>query len=845
MDHKIVSFAKKAITVVAKQLLYYLSKDGFRRRVRYTRNYKHSKIRRHMILYESFHGASMNDSPYAIFKHLVHDPRFKGYTHVWALNKTENNLYFEKYSNYKNVKFVQVNSRQYIRSLTRAKYLINSVTFPPYFQKKPGQIYVNTWHGTPLKTLGKDMHGAVSQLKNIQRNFLHSDFIISPNAYTTEVIANAHDLKGIYSGKIIEEGYPRIDQIRNTERNQFFNKILSKVVNVDKNKKTILYAPTWRGSVNHVTDIKTTIAGYIKDLYDKMPEQYQLILKVHSLIYKYIEDDEFLAKICVPNWVDTDELLTNVDLLITDYSSIFFDYLVTDKPIIFFNYDEEEYVRERGVYLDLNTLPGPRCYTIDQVIDAISKQSFDRYREKYQNYKRRFCSNDLNNCTEKYIDAIFYHQFKNKKVKSIEDRKKNLLMYCGGFLNNGITSSAINLSYNLDYEKYNLIVIDKGNYTDESEANIRRLHPNAKRLYRVGGINTTMTEWFFHLYTTSRGFNPRIHKLFHPETIYKRELRRMTGETTRIDIAIDFSGYVPFWTAVLGYSDVRYKSIYQHNDMYAETQKVINGRLKHKKRLSVVFSLYRFFDKVISVGKETRNLNAENLKIYVDPDKIVYVPNSINSEAILESVKNDPTIIEKYKETNYMLLEKTVGNGLISLKGIELPEQDAITFVTMGRLSPEKDQAKLIRAFSAVQKKYPDLKMKLYIIGSGVLETALKQLVARLNVEHVIFTGQLRHPFRLIRYCSCFVLSSNHEGQPMVLLETMVMDKPIIATDIPGSRSVLSGNYGKLVPNSVEGLADGMNAFIQNGEIKRCTFDYKKYNQRAMDLFYRLSCGAE
>lgn len=839
---RFADYLRRFLKVVAKQQLYYLTRDDFRRRVRYTRYFKKTKIKNNMILYESFHGAAINDNPYAIFKYIIKDPQFQKYVHVWVLNDDEGNLYAEKYRKYHNVTFVKVNSRRYLKYLTEAKYLINSVTFPPYFQKKKGQIYVNTWHGTPLKTLGKDMKGDVSQLKNIQRNFLHADFILSPNEFTTKVIAESHDLIGIFGGKFIEEGYPRIDQIRNTDKDDFFDHILSKVVNLKKNKKTVLYAPTWRGEVNDVADLKDTITEHIKELYKKMPEQYQLILKVHSLIYKYIQDDDYLEKICIPNWVDTNELMTNVDVIVTDYSSIFFDFLVTGKPIIFFNYDEKEYVRERGIYLDLNSLPGPRCFSIDEVIQALT-QPVDKYKEAYHRYKQRFCSNDLSNCTQKYVDAIFNNDFSGKNIRSFTDHRKNILMYCGGFLNNGITSSAINLSYNIDYSRFNLIVIDKGKYNEESEANIRRLDPRAKILYRVGGINTTLSEWYIHGYSVSKGNNSFVDRVFKPQKIYQREIHRLLGIQTRVDVAIDFSGYVPFWTLLMGYGKFSYKSIYQHNDMLAETKKVINGRLKHEKALGTIFTLYKFFDRIISVGKETRKLNAENLKGYVDPGKIVYVPNSINSQAILDSVNGRSLPIERYENKEYMLTEKIIENGIISIKGIRMPQKSDINFVTMGRLSPEKDQSKLIRAFDIVERRYSDKPIKLYIIGSGVLEQPLKRLAESLNPQNIFFTGQLADPYRLINECSCFVLSSNHEGQPMVLLEAMVMGKPIISTDIAGSRSVLGNTYGKLVANSVEGLVKGMSDFINNDGMQHNKFDYKIYNKQAMELFYQFACG--
>lgn len=293
--------------------------------------------------------------------------------------------------------------------------------------------------------------------------------------------------------------------------------------------------------------------------------------------------------------------------------------------------------------------------------------------------------------------------------------------------------------------------------------------------------------------------------------------------------------------------------------MLAETEKIINGKYKHKRKLGIVFSLYKCFNKIVSVAKHTRDLNAENLAHYVDANKMVYVHNSLNVEKIIDSVENHGFSIESYEGQDH-IIQKEEKPGIFSMKGIRLPKHNEINFVNMGRLSPEKDQEKLIKAFSQLINKYKNLKMKLYIIGDGILKETLSDLVETLGVEEsVIFTGQMKNPFFLINKADCFVLSSNHEGQPMVLLETLVLNKPIIATDIAGSRSILEDGYGTLAPNNVDGLFSEMEKFVlDNSEDKGSTlnkdlnynrrfkrFNYEDYNQQAMKMFYREVCSEE
>jgi CDP-glycerol glycerophosphotransferase (TagB/SpsB family) len=86
----------------------------------------------------------------------------------------------------------------------------------PYFIKQPNQIYTNTWHGTPLKTLGLDIinHGQ-NDHKNIQRNLLATDYLMMPNKFTADKLLTSHHLNGIFPGKVFDTGNPRMDLNRN------------------------------------------------------------------------------------------------------------------------------------------------------------------------------------------------------------------------------------------------------------------------------------------------------------------------------------------------------------------------------------------------------------------------------------------------------------------------------------------------------------------------------------------------------------------------------------------------------------------------------------------------------
>ncbi|EIT86278.1 putative glycosyltransferase [Fictibacillus macauensis ZFHKF-1] len=821
---------------LAKPLWNYWGNTTYQRTVSYTRKLKKAAIEQHTILYEYFHGKNIGDNPYALFLYLVNHPDFKHYTHVWVVESL-NHRSVEHLKAYRNVRVVVLHSKRYLHYLTSAQYLINNTTFPPYFQKKQGQIYINTWHGTPLKTLGKHMKGPLGQHKNIQRNFFQADYLLQPNQYTADKIVQSHDLEGLYEGLIVNEGYPRMDLLLHST---FTKEELQRTIPIDLTKKIVLYAPTWRGNVNDVASTMDDIIASLRAMQNSMPSDQQLIFKVHTLLYKQLQDDDRLRQVCVPDWIDTNELLAVVDVLITDYSSLLFDFLATGRPLLFYVYDYLEYEATRGLYLKMKEMPGPLCYTPSEVLSHLHDlESVQRhYQARYREVQATFSALDDGEATKRNVEIIFGGKRTDNCYTVNNDGKTNILMYCGGFLNNGITTSAINLLNNIDYARYNVAVVDKGSYDAVSDANFRKLHPNVKTFYRVGAMNTTLLESYGHEYVVRKGLiNKRGKRMLQP-ALYERERARLFGDT-HFDVVIDFSGYVPFWTLVFAFFPSHHKAIYQHNDMGAEYEKVIKGKRKHVKSLNIIFPLYHYFHNVASVAEHTRNRNVQNLACFLRKEQAVYVHNAINPQKLLEQKSNGEVYL--HSNERYLLTQYEAEQGTLHLEGVTLPHKEHINFVTMGRLSPEKDQKKLLLAFNEIVKAYEHA--RLYIIGEGVLEKELKSLVRQLNLQsHVIFTGQLANPFLLMSHCDCFVLSSNHEGQPMVLLEALVLGLPIIATDIAGSRSILQEGYGTLVTNDIHGLQDGMRQFIEH-PLTQKPFHYHVYNEKAMKMFYRTICG--
>ncbi|MBS4200617.1 CDP-glycerol glycerophosphotransferase family protein [Bacillus sp. FJAT-49732] len=655
MNRKVL---KRRIKFVVDPITDYVFRESKRRVQQYARFYQNCRVKKKTILYESRDGNSMTDSPYAMFKYMVGNPDFKDYTHIWSIQDfAAVSSVVSKYRNYYNVKFVKRNSTEYLKYLATCEYLINNSTFQNFVIPKKDQIYINTWHGTPLKLMGFDIPGNPVQSQNVVRNFLSTDYLVSPNSHTTNMFTKSYKLNGIYSGTIIEEGYPRIDLTLNTDPNEMKQRLRSYGLTTDNQKQHILYAPTWKGT--NVSKVNNDIHHIIADMNDlerKVGDKYNVLVKVHPYLYKEASKHADLQNRLVPDFIDTNEILSVVDLLITDYSSIFFDFLVTNKPILFYTWDLDVYNDERGQYLKNNELPGPLLFNAIELVEAIRDIDNVRaaYQEKYDSMKKRFTNHDDGHVTERIVNLIFKNsQEKLNTITNLNSSKEKILIYPGGMRNNGITSSFINLTNNIDYDTYDVSCFLPASSDDEFLRNIEKINKNVRLIFKGGTPVYNIVEHYRDKFIHNRGRNGLLAKKLYPEHIFVREHQRLFGKST-FDYCIDFSGYSLYWAKYIMVADAKKKLCFMHSDMLSDSEKVVNGRRPHRINLRGLFSVYNQFDKLVSVSKGTMEVNKANLSRYAAEDKFDYVLNSINPERILqieveEKMEEQPPCVEHFR----------------------------------------------------------------------------------------------------------------------------------------------------------------------------------------------------
>ena len=796
---------------------------------KYAFYYKHFDTNNSLILYESRDGKSMTDSPYAVFLKLLSSHEHKDLTHVWVADSKQKIKAFEQKMNSdkQTIKYVIKGSDAYLKMLATAKYLVNNSTFPNYFSKKPDQVYVNTWHGTPIKAMGLDMHDNLLASQNVIKNFLSADIIVSPNTHTTNIFKHAYKLEGLYNGEIAEIGYPRIDLTINSDKSKVVEELEQYGIQLE-GEQLLVFAPTWRGNDNnHPEDSLEDLYKIIESLSETT--RYKPLIKVHPFIYDKAKSYAPLKPYLIPDAFDTNRLLSVTDVLVTDYSSIFFDYLVTGNPIIFYAPDFEAYKHNRGLYIDTKLLPGPTTTNAEQLIEAVKdiEAVKSNYQDKYANFQKLYVPYDDGNVTDKLIEKMF----KTQPVHRPQN-KENILIYPGGMINNGITSSMLNLLENIDYTKYDVTLFLGFTNKIETLNNLKRVNPNVRIILRQGPLLATTFEKYQDTIVRNRGLQTDIEKAVYPKALYEREFRKIFGRVA-FDTVIDFSGYSMFWSKILLGTASRKKLIYLHSDMENDMNRTVNGVKPHYQNLKGVMSLYYKFDYLVSVSEETKRVNQSKISTPLTENKFVSAMNVINLKKIHELSNDDSDL---FTQNNEEVLAYTKN---LEVKSVPFNKTD-FKIMAMGRLSPEKGFDILISAFYKVNQTHQN--SKLYILGEGPLRNELQKQIERYDLQDSVFLlGQKSNPFYIMKQCDLFALTSHYEGQSMVLLEALTLGKHIIASDIPANRYVLQdGALGLLTENTIDAVAENIEAFIKNEVPEYGAFNYEAYNKEAIEQFYQL-----
>ena len=318
-------------------------KKGLFRKKKYIWYREHCPLEEKAILLESQHGGVVGGNIFAIMKELCQNPEYEEYTIYLACFESRLE---GRYASLKHhgldgrVNVVSTARNEYFKVLATAKYLINDNTFTNVFIKREGQVYLNTWHGTPLKTLGKKIKQDYAAIGNAQHNFYVADYLLYPNEFTMQHMLEDYMVENLGSATVFLTGYPRNEVFLSQGRREEIRKECGM-----EQMEVYAYLPTWRGVIGKVTSAQQNarLLEYLRELDGKLAEHQRVYVKLHPISVKAIDLSEFHKILPFPaEEYETYEFLNAVDGLITDYSSVFFDYAVTRQKIILFTYDKEE-----------------------------------------------------------------------------------------------------------------------------------------------------------------------------------------------------------------------------------------------------------------------------------------------------------------------------------------------------------------------------------------------------------------------------------------------------------------------------------------------------------------------
>ena len=379
-------------------------------RILYLLTYRLFPVNDKLMIFISFHGKGYSDNPRAIYEQIQKDPRFEGYRFIW----------FIKHHKKKDIVIPGAEIKEYFSFpyfyyMSKAKYWIINCKMPMYMRKKNNQFYLQTWHGTPLKRLAHDIdvsadttfyRSGISFEKmclSYDVDVARYNYMISPNAFCTKVFQSAF---GINRERLIETGYPRNDFISNATKEEIDT--LKDRFHLPKDKKIVLYAPTWRDNSYVMEGYTFELKADFHKWKEILGEDFVVVFKPHYLIINKYENDASLNGFLysIPAEAEINELYVLSDILITDYSSVFYDYAILKRPIYFYMYDLEQYASDlRGFYFDIHTdLPGKIYKDETALIEDVKNGVYDY--SKMKEFNAYFNNLDDGKASERVVDII-------------------------------------------------------------------------------------------------------------------------------------------------------------------------------------------------------------------------------------------------------------------------------------------------------------------------------------------------------------------------------------------------------------------------------------------------------
>ena len=346
----------------------------------------------HRIIFQSMIGKSFGDSPRVLFDRIRNDKRFDGYKFVWAFDDPEK-------FHVKGAEKVKLNSLSYYIETLRAGIWITNVNIERGLRYKPkSTVYLNTWHGVPVKIIGN------SQKTRSDYDYSDVDFMCCSCEFERNIFIR--DFK-VRKEATVKCGMPRNDELYHIDA-KLIDKY-RKELNIPTDKKVILYAPTWRDSSDGGKSYQISPPIDIDYWQRLLGDEYVMLFRMHHLTTEMMGITFNVFVRDLSDYPEINKLMIVADILISDYSATIFDYSILERPIISFAYDYEEYSQNRGFYENLcDVVCGNVFKTQEDVISHIKNMDNKKEIKKAASIKNRYIDTD-GQATEACIDFLVKH----------------------------------------------------------------------------------------------------------------------------------------------------------------------------------------------------------------------------------------------------------------------------------------------------------------------------------------------------------------------------------------------------------------------------------------------------
>lgn len=755
------------------------------------------------ILLLSRNGLALESNILAILTELS-SPEYKDFRKVLAVHKSKKAQVQKKLEHYglSVDKLLSTELPSYYYHLAKAGWLVTDSTFPGRYVKKEGQTILNVWHGTPLKKMGQDNPEEKCVTGNVMRILLQSDYLLFPNLYMEEKMAHAYNLPELYQGRVLHEGYPRNCIFFHPEKGAKLKETLGYA-----GFQLSIYMPTFRGTSDSVEE--TAYVQLVRDYLSRMDaglgDRQILLVKLHPFVQSLLTLDSYRHIRPFPEDYDTYEILNACDVLITDYSSVMYDFASTGRRILLFAYDLEDYQSHRGMYEDVSSYPFPLVRTPEALTEELQKDTG----HPEDDFLQKYCTFEQASATSRLCRHVFLGDSVCQTISMKGTKKKKVLLYAGGLLPNGVTSAFFSMVDQLNPSKCEYYISFRTPSLKDHPEVLNKV-PDGFHFYPLAtemnlDVLTAIAQLIYLKWgITAFGIKKRLDKA------YKREWQKHFG-CLSFDHVVHYDGYENYMIALLEKAPCT-RTIWAHSDM----EKWIAE--KHNPSLPLLKKAYASYDHIVSVGEDVR---ASADHIGGRPEKVQVISNIMDYQKIQELGKL-PVSFDPETESSVPLNKLT-----------EVLESNDKKFINVGRFSSEKGHERLIRAFTRFWKKHPDTWL-IIIGGRGDLYERTKALAkSSESSSHIILIKYMSNPMPVVKACDLFLLSSFYEGLGLVILEANILGIPAVSCDINGPHGLMKQYGGTLLPDSEDGLVQGMEMFLE-GKVYTMNIDYEKRNQEIL-----------